>query len=92
MPFSTRLHGHLAFPSLLEERPILSEIVHRSSRQSVYLEGSGPLFGLFCSSRMTLLLKWELWMILFRAEAILASSTSKSGIRILRIDDEDLNC
>ena len=30
-------------------------------------------------------------MILFRAEAILASSTSKSGIGILRIDDEDLN-
>ena len=29
-------------------------------------------------------------MILFRAEAILASSTSKSGIGILRIDDEDL--
>ena len=30
-------------------------------------------------------------MILFSAEAILASSTSKSGIGILRIDDEDLN-
>ena len=29
-------------------------------------------------------------MILFRAEAILASSTSKSGIGTLRIDDEDL--
>ena len=29
-------------------------------------------------------------MILFRAEAILASSTSKSGIEILRIDDADL--
>ena len=32
----------------------------------------------------------ELWMILFRAEAILASSTSKFGIEIPRIDDEDL--
>ena len=30
-------------------------------------------------------------MILFRAEAILASSTSKFGIEILRIDGEDLN-
>ena len=30
-------------------------------------------------------------MILFRAEAILASSTSKLGIGIPRIDDEDLN-
>ena len=29
-------------------------------------------------------------MILFGAEAILASSTSKSGIEIPRIDDEDL--
>ena len=33
----------------------------------------------------------ELWMILFSAEAILASSTSKFGIEIPRIDDEDLN-
>ena len=30
-------------------------------------------------------------MILFSAEAILASSTSKFGIEIPRIDDEDLN-
>ena len=30
-------------------------------------------------------------MILFSAEAILASSTSKSGILIPLIDDEDLN-
>ena len=29
-------------------------------------------------------------MILFRAEAILASSTSKLGIEIPRVDDEDL--
>ena len=33
---------------------------------------------------------WDLWMILFRAEAILASSTSKFGIEIPRVDDEDL--
>ena len=36
-------------------------------------------------------LKWEVWMILFSAEAILASSTSKFGIEIPRVDDEDLN-
>ena len=30
-------------------------------------------------------------MILFSAEAILASSTSKFGIEIPRVDDEDLN-
>ena len=30
-------------------------------------------------------------MILFSAEAILASSTSKIGIEIPRVDDEDLN-
>ena len=45
----------------------------------------------FCSSRLILLLNWELWMILFSAEAILASSTSKFGIEIPRVDDEDLN-
>ena len=45
----------------------------------------------FCSSRLIFLLKWRFWMILFRAEAILASSTSKFGIEIPRIDDEDLN-
>ena len=40
---------------------------------------------------LSFLQKWELWMILFRAEAILASSTSKFGIEIPRVDDEDLN-
>ena len=44
----------------------------------------------FRSSRLVLLLKWELCMILFSAGGIFASSTSKSGIRIPRIDDEDL--
>ena len=33
----------------------------------------------------------KLWMIVFSAEAILASSTSKFGKEIPRIDDEDLN-
>ena len=46
---------------------------------------------LFCSSRLIFLLNWELWMILFRTEAILASSTSNFGIETPRIDDEDLN-
>ena len=32
-----------------------------------------------------------LWMILFNAEAILASSTSKFGIEIPRVDDADLD-
>ena len=36
-------------------------------------------------------LKRELWMILFNAEAILASSTSKLGIEKTRVDDEDLS-
>ena len=35
-------------------------------------------------------MKWELWMILFSAEAILASSTSKFGIAISLIDDENI--
>ena len=48
-------------------------------------------FWAFRSSRLILLLNWELWMILFSAEAILASSTSKFGIEIPRVDDEDFN-
>ena len=48
------------------------------------------LFLFFVSFRLILLLKWELWMILFSAEAILASSTSKFDIEIPRVDDEDL--
>ena len=45
----------------------------------------------FLSSRPILLLKWELWMILFSAEAILASSTSKFSMWIPLVDDEDVN-
>ena len=48
-------------------------------------------FWAFCSSRLILFSKWELWMILFSAGAILASSTSKFGIEIPRVDNEDLN-
>ena len=59
-------------------------------KQSVFHEGNGPASGPFCSFRMSLLLKWELWMILFSAEAILASSTSKFGIWIPFVDDEDI--
>ena len=47
-------------------------------------------FWTFCSSRLILLLKRGLWMILFSAEAVPASSTSKFGIETSRIDDEDL--
>ena len=48
------------------------------------------LFSAFCSSRLTFLLIWVLWMIRCSAEAIFASTTSKFGIEIHRIDDEDL--
>ena len=44
----------------------------------------------FISSRLTFFLKRVFWMILFSAEAILASSTSKFGIWIPLTDDEDL--
>ena len=47
--------------------------------------------GLLFLHRLILLLNCEFWMILFSAEAILASSTSKLGIEIPRVDDEDLN-
>ena len=46
-------------------------------------------FWAFCSSRLHLLLKWVLWMILFSAKAIFASSTLKSGIRIPLTERED---
>ena len=36
-------------------------------------------FWAFCSSRLTFFLKWEFWMILFKAEAILAAY----GLRVL---------
>ena len=41
--------------------------------------------------KLILLLNWDFWMNLFNAEAILASSTSKFGIYIPRVDDEDIN-
>ena len=45
----------------------------------------------FCSLRLTFFLKWEFWMILFKAEAILASSSSKFGKSFPAIDRDDLN-
>ena len=65
-------------------------IVDQAGNLSVAKEKRSS-FWAFCSSRLILLLNWELWMILFSAEAILASSTSKYGIQIPRVDDEDLN-
>ena len=47
------------------------------------------LLGLLFLQTDSPFLNWELWMILFNAEAILASSTSKFGIELPRIDDED---
>ena len=52
---------------------------------------SGPLFWAFCSSRLTFFMKWEFWMILFRAEAIFASSNSNFGKFFPAIDREDFN-
>ena len=67
----------------------LDESVLDESRQSIFHERNGPASGLFCSSRLTFFLKRVFWMILFSAEAILASSTSKFGIEIPRTDDDD---
>ena len=39
-------------------------------------------FWAFYSSRLTFFSKWEFWMILFKAEAILVSSISKIGKRV----------
>ena len=66
---------------------IVDQVGNLSSR-----EGNGLIFlGLFVPPDWFSFWNWELWMILFRAEAILASSTSKFGIEIPRVDDEDLN-
>ena len=62
---------------------------NESSKRSVFLGGSGPILECFCSSRLILLLKWELWMILFSAEAIFASTTSKSGVWSPLTEHED---
>ena len=48
-------------------------------------------FGAFCSSRLTFFLNWEFWMILFRAEAIFASSISKFGKSFPFSDREDFS-
>ena len=45
----------------------------------------------FCSSRLTFFLNWEFWMILFRAEAILASNISNFGKFGSSNDCEDYN-
>ena len=65
--------------------------IRRSSKQSVFHAGNGPSSVSFhVPPDWHFFLKWELWMILFSAEAILASSTSKFGIWIPLIDDEDI--
>ena len=63
---------------LYHERKSLQNC-RRSWRRSVFLAETGPLFWAFCSSRPNFFLNWEFWMILLRAEAILASSISKFG-------------
>ena len=49
------------------------------------------LFLGFCSSRLILLLNWESWMILFSAEAILASNTSILALKYLALMTNTLN-
>ena len=46
---------------------------------------------LFLETDLFFLLKWEFWMILFKTEAILASSISKFGKSLLASDREDFN-
>ena len=50
-----------------------------SVKRSVFLVETCPLFWASCSSRLTFFLNWELWMILFRAEAIFSSNISNFG-------------
>ena len=68
-----------------DQKVIVDQVSNLSAAKETVL-----LLGLL-SSRLILLLKRELWIILFSAEAILASSTPKFGIEIPRIDDEVLN-
>ena len=48
-------------------------------------------FWAFCSSRLAFFLKWEFWMILFRAEATFASSISKFGKFLPASDRENFD-
>ena len=53
------------------------EVIVDHSKQSVCLpRRKRSCFWAFCSSGLILLLKWELWMILFSADAIFESNTS----------------
>ena len=87
-PTSNRIPEYHHF----EERKFQGGHNSRRNRwfQWCFLRRKGSFFWAFCSSRLILLLKWDLWMNLFSAEATFASSTSKSGIRIPLTDNEDL--
>ena len=61
----------------------------RSSKRSDYLGESDPLFELFVPPDWPFFLRRVLWMIRFSVEAIFASSTSKSGVRIPLTENED---
>ena len=52
---------------------------------------TGPLPGLSALSKLTFFLKWEFWMILFRAKAFFESSISKFGKAVPQTDREDFN-
>ena len=66
------------------------EFVRRSSRQSVYLEGNGPLSGPFVPPDWFSFWNGNYGWSCSGLKQFLASSTSKFGIEIPRIDDEDL--
>ena len=55
----------------------------RSSNRSVFHEGNGLLFVLFCSSRLTFILRRVLWMILFSAATIFVLSTKNLAFEFL---------
>ena len=48
-------------------------------------------FWAFCSSRLTFVLKWEFWMIVFRAEAIFVEYFKKCGKFLPEADRRDFN-
>ena len=66
------------------------ESTRRSGERSVCLGESDLFFWAFTSSRLTFFLKRVFWMILFSAEAILASSNSKFGPGVPLIEREDM--
>ena len=82
-----------------EQISVIQYCIMSASNSKIVVDHEGDLsssqkpssFWAFCSSRLTFFLKWEFWMILFRAEAIFASSISKFGKSLPSIDHDDVN-